>query len=123
MIDLAFLPVDDETFVRFYVDGNATSPVVEVSNNGLFGDWAAPTGRVQDSASYEGPYAFWDNEEEGKAYLLCDRVGSSPGIAAWESTDVTSGEFTRDSSSDLAFMRHGSVLPITQEQYDALSNL
>ncbi|KAK1140670.1 hypothetical protein N8T08_009983 [Aspergillus melleus] len=123
VIDLAFLSVDDDTFVRFYVDGNTTSPVVEVSNDGLFGEWTVPTGSVRDSASYEGPYAFWDNEEEGKAYLLCDRVGETPGIAAWESTDVTSGDFSRDSSSDLTFMRHGSVLAVTQEQYDTLSNL
>ncbi|KAL5356475.1 glycosyl hydrolase [Aspergillus floccosus] len=122
-IDLAFLTVDENTFVRFYVHGNTTSPVVEVSKNGLFGDWAAPSGGVEDSASFEGPYPFWDNAEEGKAYLLCDRVGSNPGLAAWESTDPVSGAFTPVSSMDITFMRHGSVIPVTQEQYDALAAL
>ncbi|KAL4890308.1 hypothetical protein BDV59DRAFT_209789 [Aspergillus ambiguus] len=122
-IDLSFLPVDENTFVRFYVNGNITGPVVEVSFNGLFGDWAAPSGSVEDSASFEGPYPFWDNAQDSKAYLLCDRVGSEPGLAAWESTDPTSGEFSPVTSTNIRFMRHGSVLSVTQEQYDALAAL
>ncbi|KAI9925429.1 hypothetical protein ASPWEDRAFT_28874 [Aspergillus wentii DTO 134E9] len=122
-IDLSILPVSDSTYVRFYVNGNTTGPVVEVSTNGLLGDWTAPDGSVKNSASYEGPYPFWDNTVDGKAYLLNDAVGSSPGLAAWTSTDVTSGNFDKDSSSDLTFMRHGSVLAITQDQYDALKAL
>lgn len=122
-IDLAFLPVDENTFVRFHVDGNVTGPVVEVSTNGLLGDWAAPGGSVEDSASFEGPYPFWSNDEDGKAYLLNDRVGITPGLEAWESTDPVSGTFTRVDGSDISFMRHGSVLGVTQEQYDALAAL
>ncbi|KAF9894118.1 hypothetical protein FE257_009091 [Aspergillus nanangensis] len=122
-IDLSFLTVDENTFLRFYVDGNVTGPVVQVSTNGLFGDWASPAGSVEDSASFEGPYPFWDNVEDDQAYLFCDLVGNNPGLAAWESTDVTSGTFTPITSTDLTFMRHGSVLAVTQEQYDALAAL
>ncbi|RHZ45745.1 glycoside hydrolase family 43 protein [Aspergillus thermomutatus] len=122
-IDLSILPVDENTFVRFYVNGNVSGPVVEVSDNGLFGDWTSPSGTVEDSTRYEGPYPFWDNVQDGKAYLVCDKVGSVTGWAPWESTDVTSGQFTPVSGYNLASMRHGSVLSVTQEQYDALAAL
>ncbi len=95
----------------------------QTSTNGLFGDWTTVKGTIEGSAGYEAPYAFWDNVEPGLAYLLCDKVGSRAGIHAWQSTDETSGTFTLNSTHDLTFMRHLSVLPVTQEQYDALSVL
>ncbi|KAL2826434.1 hypothetical protein BDW59DRAFT_171827 [Aspergillus cavernicola] len=122
-IDLAFLQLDDNTFIRYYVDGATTSPVQELSTNGLFGDWASLDGTIENSASFEAPYPIWDNVEESKAYLFCDRVGSVPGVFAWESTDVTSGNWERNDEYDLTWMRHLSVLAVTQEQYDALSAL
>lgn len=120
VIDMALLE-DENTLTRFYVTGGG--PVEQTSTNGLFGDWTAAEGTIKDSSGYEGPYAFWDNVEHGLAYLLCDKVGGSAGNHAWQSTDGTSGTFTGNNTHDLAFMRHLSVLPVTQVQYDALSAL
>lgn len=122
-IDLSFLKVDESAFVRYYVDGATTSPVQGISTDGSLGEWTTLGGTIKGSSSFEAPYPVWDNIEEGKAYLLCDRVGSNPGVFAWESTDVTSGNWARNDEHDLTFMRHLSVLAVTQEQYDALAAL
>ncbi|CAP94450.1 hypothetical protein E8E15_004564 [Penicillium rubens] len=120
VIDMAFLE-DENTLTRFYVTGGG--PVEQTSTNGLFGDWTTAKGTIENSSGYEAPYAFWDNVENGLAYLLCDKVGSVTGNHAWQSTDQASGTFTVNDTHDLAFMRHLSILPVTQGQYDALSAL
>ncbi|KAI9371376.1 glycosyl hydrolase [Aspergillus egyptiacus] len=122
-IDLAFLAIDENTLVRYYVEGSTTSPVQEISTDGLFGEWTALSGTIENSASFEGPYPIWDNVEAGKAYLFNDEVGSNPGVVAWESTDVVQGNWARNDEYDLTWMRHLSVLAVTQEQYDALAAL
>lgn len=95
----------------------------QTSTNGLFGDWTTVNGAIEDSSGYEAPYAFWDNVDNRRAYLLCDKVGSDAGIHAWMSTDANSLTFAVNNTHNLAFMRHLSVLPVTQDQYDALSAL
>ena len=120
-LDQAFMRINDTALIRFIVGGGLDGPSVEVSYNGLLGDWAKPAGSI--AAGYEGPYGWWDNEVDGKAWLLCDLVGGSAGLRGWYSDEPESGLFTRNASSDPTYMRHGSVLAITQKQYDALANL
>ncbi|KAL4924271.1 glycoside hydrolase family 43 protein [Aspergillus undulatus] len=122
-IDLSFLKIDENTLVRYYVAGSTTSPIQDISTDGLFGPWTPLTGTIEDSLSFEAPYPIWSNTEEGKAYLFNDRVGGNPGVEAWESTDVKSGNWAKNSEHDLTFMRHLSILAVDQEQYDALAAL
>ncbi|KAL4778178.1 hypothetical protein BJX76DRAFT_362976 [Aspergillus varians] len=122
-IDLAFLRVDERTVVRYYVDGATTSPVQDISRDGVLGTWTALNGTIEDSLSFEAPYPVWDNVVDEKAYLFCDRVGTDPGVSAWESTDVVTGNWERNYEYDLTFMRHLSVLPVTREQFDKLAAL
>jgi hypothetical protein len=122
-IDLSFIQIDSATFVRYYVDGATTSPIQDISTTGLLGEWTAVSGSIEDSASFEAPYPIWDNVQEDKAYLFCDRVGSNPGVFVWETTDVESGNWAKSEAYDLTWMRHLSVLAVTQEQYDALAAL
>jgi hypothetical protein len=120
VIDMALLQ-DGNTLTRFYVTGGG--PVEQTSTNGLFGDWTTVNGAIEGSSGYEAPYAFWDNVDDRRAYLLCDKVGSDAGIHAWTSTDANSLTFAVNNTHNLAFMRHLSVLPVTQDQYNALSAL
>ncbi|CAG8888196.1 unnamed protein product [Penicillium egyptiacum] len=120
VIDMALLK-DDNTLTRFYVVEGV--PVQQTSTNGLFGDWTTVKGTIEAGSGYEAPYPFWDNVQNGLAYLLCDKLGSDAGIHAWQSNDQTSGTFTVNNTHDLSFMRHLSVLPVNQAQYDALSAL
>ncbi|KAE8356809.1 hypothetical protein BDV28DRAFT_126575 [Aspergillus coremiiformis] len=119
VIDLCVFRVDDNTLLRSYVNSSASGLPVEISTNGLLGDWSN-LGTVANSAGYEAPYLFADNIDDGKLYLLADHVGSSPGLSGWTSSDWVKGSFSKDSSHDLTFMRHNSVLSVTQSQYNTL---
>ncbi|KAF9632469.1 hypothetical protein BFW01_g3331 [Lasiodiplodia theobromae] len=116
-IDLSFLKINDTAYVRFWAhDGFHT----EVGYDGLFGAFEE-VGEVV--TGYEGPYAFWDNTADGVAYVIADKLGSDAGIRGYGPADPTTGAWVQDTSVDDAYMRHGSVLAVTQEQYDALAAL
>ncbi|GMG30681.1 unnamed protein product [Aspergillus oryzae var. brunneus] len=120
VIDLCILQLDSNTLLRSYVNSSSSDGLpVEISTNGLLGDWSV-LGNVADSTSYEAPYFFADNAGGGKGYMMADLIGSSPGISGWTTDDLSKGVFTKDTSHDLTFMRHDSVLGVTQSQYDAL---
>lgn len=68
----------------------------------------------------EGPTIFKSNTEE-KWYLFVDEFGGR-GYIPFETTNLASGEWTLSSNYNLpASPRHGTVIPITQREYDALS--
>lgn len=65
----------------------------------------------------EGPTVFASNTED-KWYLFIDEFGGR-GYIPFETTDLASGEWTVPDSYDLpSSPRHGTVLPITAEEYD-----
>jgi beta-xylosidase len=67
----------------------------------------------------EGPTVFKSNTEE-KWYLFIDEFGGR-GYVPFESTDLGSGHWTIASNYTLpASPRHGTVLPVTQAEYDRL---
>lgn len=67
----------------------------------------------------EGPLIFKSNSEE-KWYLFADEFGGR-GYIPFESTDLASGVWTPSTNYDLpAEPRHGTVLPVTQAEYDRL---
>ncbi|OJD39030.1 glycoside hydrolase family 43 protein [Diplodia corticola] len=114
-IDLSFLKINDTAYVRFWAhDGIHT----EVGYDGLFGSFEEVGDVVTD---YEGAYAIWDNTADGVAYMIADKVGSDAGIRLYGPSDPTTGVWVQDTAVDMTYMRHGSVLALTQEQYDALA--
>lgn len=67
----------------------------------------------------EGPTVFKSNTEE-KWYLFIDEYGGR-GYLPFETTDLASGRWTPSIGYQLpASPRHGTVLPVTQEEYDRL---
>src|SRR5690349_13457713 len=65
----------------------------------------------------EGPTIFKSNTEN-KWYLYLDEFGGR-GYVPFESTDLNSGTWTQSTGFSLpASPRHGTVLPITQAEYD-----
>ncbi|WP_405172242.1 immunoglobulin-like domain-containing protein [Paenibacillus sp. FSL H8-0280] len=68
----------------------------------------------------EGPTIFKSNTEE-KWYLFVDEFGGR-GYVPFETTNLASGFWTLSSNYNLpASPRHGTVIPITQSEYDALN--
>ncbi|WP_149824135.1 family 43 glycosylhydrolase [Streptomyces tailanensis] len=67
----------------------------------------------------EGPTVFKSNTEE-KWYLFIDEYGGR-GYLPFETTDLDSGKWTPSTNYQLpASPRHGTVIPVTQEEYDRL---
>jgi hypothetical protein len=67
----------------------------------------------------EGPLVFKSNTEN-RWYLFIDEFGGR-GYVPFESTNLASGQWTPSSGSALpASPRHGTVLPVTQAEYDRL---
>lgn len=68
----------------------------------------------------EGPAVFRSNTEE-KWYLFIDEFGGR-GYVPFETTDLASGRWTPSLDARLPRnSRHGTVLPVTQEEYDRLA--
>lgn len=68
----------------------------------------------------EGPTIFRSNTE-ARWYLFIDEFGGR-GYVPFETTDLASGTWSPVSDYDLpASPRHGTVLPITEEEYDRLA--
>ncbi|MEW2118822.1 family 43 glycosylhydrolase [Streptomyces sp. NPDC005474] len=67
----------------------------------------------------EGPLVFKSNTEK-KWYMFADEFGGR-GYIPFESTDLASGVWTPSTNYDLPSRpRHGTVLPVTQAEYDRL---
>lgn len=121
IIDLEFLDLGNNSYARFMKDETAKTVFTEISTNGLFGTWTRPGGSSAIIASgVEGPAVYWDNQVAGKAHLLLDFYGSD-GYRPYETLDVKSGKWTAsDRNAWPKNLRHGSVLPVTSAQIDAL---
>ncbi|MFJ5994617.1 family 43 glycosylhydrolase [Streptomyces sp. NPDC092370] len=67
----------------------------------------------------EGPTVFKSNTEK-KWYLFIDEYGGR-GYIPFETTDLASGKWTPSENYQLPVSpRHGTVLPVTQKEYDRL---
>ncbi|WUG14250.1 family 43 glycosylhydrolase [Streptomyces sp. NBC_00461] len=67
----------------------------------------------------EGPTVFRSNTEK-KWYLFIDEFGER-GYVPFETTDLDSGKWTMSTNHQLpASPRHGTVMPVTQAEYDRL---
>lgn len=121
VIDLDILPLGNNAYARFLKDESVKNVFTEVSTTGLFGTWTRPGGATSTIASgVEGPAVFWDNVVAGKAHLLLDFYGGD-GYRPYESTDVKGGRWTASSTSGWPKnLRHGSVLPVTAAQVNAV---
>lgn len=121
IIDLEFLALGNNGYARFMKDETAKTVFTEISTNGLFGTWTRSGGSSGIIASgVEGPAPYWDNQVAGKAHLLLDFYGSD-GYRPYESTNVPAGSWkASDRSAWPTLLRHGSVLPVTTAQVDAL---
>ncbi|WP_436521173.1 family 43 glycosylhydrolase [Actinoplanes sp. HUAS TT8] len=73
-----------------------------------------------DLSRGEGPLVFKSNTED-KWYLFIDEYGGR-GYVPFSTTDLDSGKWTPETKYTLpARPRHGTVLPVTQAEYDRIS--
>ncbi|KAI0808612.1 glycoside hydrolase family 43 protein [Xylaria sp. FL0064] len=124
IIDLDILPLDNEgkNYLRFMKDESRSAVFVESSSTGLFGTWTRAGGSSGIITSgVEGPAAYRDNTQDSKVHVLLDFYGSD-GYRPYESSDPKNNKWTASSRTGFpSNLRHGSVLPINQTIFDALS--
>lgn len=113
---------DGEKYYRFSKDDEFKAITMEVSEN-LMGPWQdVPGFSLANLEGYEGPECFLlEPATPTKAAtwcLLLDFYSKSEGYQPFLCNDLSSGQFTPASGFTFPFpFRHGSVLPITTEEY------
>jgi hypothetical protein len=114
---------DDDIYYRYSGDGQIT---IEKSDQ-ILGTWSK-VGTIESSTGLtghdvEGPLIFKFNDRE-EWNLMVDQYATGKGYLPLLTTDLSSGDFTRLTTSDYSLdsnkKRHGSVLPITKEEYDSV---
>lgn len=116
---------DGDKYYRFTKNVTSEGIMMEVSEN-LRGPWTEiPEFPLAKSKIYEGPLCFRlsppRNGQPATWCLLVDAFLLKTGYQAFLTQDVASGQFTAAPEVSFPFLfRHGSVLPITVEERDAL---
>ncbi|KAK8069985.1 glycoside hydrolase family 43 protein [Apiospora phragmitis] len=129
IIDLNILPLytdaDNQQYVRFMKNETRKTVFMEYSTTGLFGNWTRAGGGGSSgtiASQVEGPAAYRDNLVDGKVHVLLDFYGGD-GYQPYESTgDLRDNRWVASNRSGFpSNLRHGSVLPVNQTSFDALS--
>lgn len=123
-IDTSFIK-HDGMYYRFTKNESRSSVIMERSSklDGSFDEVAtyALNGTAGNTVTgYEGPTAYKLNGED-KWCLLLDYYSKSQGYKPFVTDDISTGIFT--SAKDFVFdstYRHGTVMPITMDEYNAL---
>ncbi|MGN0107471.1 MAG: glycoside hydrolase, partial [Hominilimicola sp.] len=123
-IDTTFIKNND-TYYRFTKNESNSSVTMMGSNSLDYGFAEIPSYTINGEAGntvtgYEGPTAYKINGEN-KWCLLLDYYSKSGGYKPFVTEDITRGEFV--SAADFDFdmkYRHGTVIPITGEEYNNL---
>lgn len=116
------LQISGKSYARFVKNESAKNVYMERSDSGIFGSWSRPGGAAAIiRQSTEGPYAYWDNVTPDKANLLLDYY-SSDGYHPFTSTNLDANVWVDADRSNFPInLRHGSVIGLTQDRYDALN--
>ncbi|MCH5212158.1 MAG: discoidin domain-containing protein [Oscillospiraceae bacterium] len=113
--------IDHKGVYYRFTKNEARSAITMQQCTSLSGDWKdVATYNLGDMTGYEGPAIYKLNGED-KWCLLLDLYSQSKGYKPFVTDDITKGVFT--SAADFTFdgtYRHGTVMPITQAEYDAL---
>ncbi len=125
LIDTTFLKEGD-TYYRFTKNEAATYVYMEKSKS-LNGDFEAVSTFTVNGDSgtsltgYEGPTVYKLNGQD-KWCMLLDNYGTGAGYKPFVTDDIATGRFASGTAFNFGgtTFRHGTVMPITQAEYDAL---
>lgn len=106
-------------YARFLKNETVNQVYQETTTGGLFGTWDRIPGYVSSLSPAEGPASYADNVTPGLYHLFLDDYTQ---YRPFEASDILSGVWTESSTSGFpSGLKHGSVTPLTQEEYDAVS--
>ncbi|GAK65661.1 uncharacterized protein PAN0_009d3879 [Moesziomyces antarcticus] len=128
VLDMTFLQTNTGLY-RFIKNENPTSdphPLTvyqERSDGGVDGSWTKVTENIGAGVigANEGPTAFVDNTDADKSWLWVDEY-TNRGYVALNSNNTQQGTWTFDATANEPsnHARHGTIIPLTQTQYDNL---
>lgn len=107
-------------FVRFLKNETTNQVYQEKTTEGLFGSWTRIPGYVRNQSPLEGPASFADNLTPGLYHLLLDDYTQ---YVPFETSNILSPSWVAsDNSGFPAGLKHGSVTPLTQNEYNRIAN-
>lgn len=113
---------ENGTYYRFTKDEKYKAITMECSSN-LMEGWKNVEGfSLANLTGYEGPACFMidqaNDDQPAKWCLLLDWYSRGRGYQPYETTDLSQGHFEKAAPMNFPFhpVRHGTVLPITQEE-------
>lgn len=122
-IDITVVRDDDGTYYRFNKNESRTFIYMEKADS-LHGPWTKVNENI--ASGVEGPCCFRFNDDDvadvGATWcLLLDNFGAG-GYYPMVTNSLASGDFTRISANLPSKPRHGTVMNITADEYDAIMN-
>ncbi|MFA9559237.1 glycoside hydrolase family 43 protein [Evansella sp. AB-rgal1] len=110
---------EDGKYYRFSKDETVKTITVEVSDS-LLGEFTPLDTNLKDVVGVEGPACFKVKGEE-RWCLLLDHYAVEKKYFPYFTADLNSAQFTKGEDLDIPVnSKHGGVMPITMEEYDAL---
>ncbi|GAB7359259.1 hypothetical protein MBLNU230_g5916t1 [Neophaeotheca triangularis] len=120
VIDQEFLYLGEPGhYARFIKNETVNQMWQETTTEGIFGTWNRVPGYLRPETPREGAAAFADFENPGTYYLLLDDYTQ---YLAYQTTDILNPDWQpADFSNFPSGLKHGSVTPLTQGEYDAVA--
>ncbi|KAJ4364053.1 hypothetical protein N0V83_009508 [Neocucurbitaria cava] len=107
-------------YARFIKNETVNQVYQEMTTGGLFGSWSRIPGYVVSGSPWEGPASYADNTVAGKYYLLLDNYTE---YVPYQTTNIKSPNWSAANTSSFPQgLKHGSVTPVTQGEYNALKS-
>ncbi|KAL5386854.1 hypothetical protein DPSP01_003872 [Paraphaeosphaeria sporulosa] len=106
-------------WARFLKNNSGSHVLEETTTGGLFGKWTRKPGYVTNDRPREGPVSFPDLQTAGLYHLWLD--DTTTGYLPYQTSNIDGGAYTKSSYTSFpAGLKHGSVTPLTQSEYDAV---
>ncbi|KAF2970138.1 hypothetical protein GQX73_g3441 [Xylaria multiplex] len=119
LIDQEFLRTGADSFTRFLKNETVNQVYQENGTGGLFGSWTRVPGYLRPESPLEGPAAFADNTTPGRYYVWLDNYTQ---YVPFETSDLQNPSWSAAGTSGFPTgLKHGSVTPLTQKEYDAIA--
>ncbi|KAI3318543.1 glycoside hydrolase family 43 protein [Xylariaceae sp. AK1471] len=119
LIDQEFLRTGTNSFTRFLKNETVNQVYQENTTGGLFGTWTRVSGYLRPESPLEGPASFADNTTPGLYHVWLDNYTQ---YVPYQTSNLQTPSWTASSTSGFpAGLKHGSVTPLTQKEYDAIA--
>ncbi|KAI0183739.1 family 43 glycoside hydrolase [Xylaria flabelliformis] len=119
LIDQEFLRTGTNSFTRFLKNETVNQVYQENTTGGLFGTWTRVPGYLRPESPLEGPAAFADNTTPGLYHIWLDNYTQ---YVPYQTADLQNPSWLASSTSGFPVgLKHGSVTPLTQQEYDAVA--